>query len=242
MQAPKSLPKPQNWQDFESLCKKLWGEIWKCEEIKKNGRSGQTQHGVDVYGNPRGEKYYYGIQCKGKDGYTNKQLTQDEVLTEIEKAKNFVPKLKKLYFATTANKDAVIEAFFREKNLEHMDADLFEVHLYSWEDIVDLIGENRETYTYYVDSQNFKSSKEVDVTFENGEHEITLTPKFKQHVSIYVKDYSAEINKNLMNISALWDKVNAANSIYQTAAVVNMRQAKKSELCEFSSSHKKYRH
>ena len=27
MQAPKSLLKPQNWQDFETLCKKLWGEI-----------------------------------------------------------------------------------------------------------------------------------------------------------------------------------------------------------------------
>lgn len=41
MQAPKSLSKPLNWQDFEILCKKLWGEIWKRSEIKKNGRSGQ---------------------------------------------------------------------------------------------------------------------------------------------------------------------------------------------------------
>ena len=37
MQISKSLPKPQNWQDFETLCKKLWGEIWSCPEIKKNG-------------------------------------------------------------------------------------------------------------------------------------------------------------------------------------------------------------
>ena len=49
MQAPKSLLKPQNWQDFETLCKKLWGEIWECREIKKNGRQGQAQNGVDVY-------------------------------------------------------------------------------------------------------------------------------------------------------------------------------------------------
>lgn len=35
MQISKSLPKPQNWQDFETLCKKLWGEIWSCPEIKK---------------------------------------------------------------------------------------------------------------------------------------------------------------------------------------------------------------
>ena len=34
----KQLPKPENWQDFESLCKKLWGEVWKVDnKIKKKG-------------------------------------------------------------------------------------------------------------------------------------------------------------------------------------------------------------
>jgi len=225
MQAKKSLPKPQNWQDFESLCKKLWGEIWKCEEIKKNGRSGQSQHGVDVYGNPRGEKSYWGIQCKGKDEYSHKQLTEDEVLVEIENAKNFEPKLKKLYFATTANKDVVIEAFFRKKNIEHLEADLFELHLYSWEDIVDLIFEYRETYAYYVDSQNFRSSKEVNVTFGNGEHEITLIPKFRQHVKAYVKDYSADIKNSLMGMSHLWELNPTFNKLYQSAVTARMRVA-----------------
>jgi hypothetical protein len=40
MEASKSLRRPTSWQDFETLCKKLWGEIWSCPEIKKNGRSG----------------------------------------------------------------------------------------------------------------------------------------------------------------------------------------------------------
>ena len=66
MEAKKHLRKPENWEDFENLCKKLWGEIWDCKEIKKNGRKGQTQDGVDVYGIPKGEVSYYGIQCKGK--------------------------------------------------------------------------------------------------------------------------------------------------------------------------------
>lgn len=60
MKAPTLIKKPENWQDFESLCKKLWGEIWNCSDtIKKNGRSGQKQHGVDIYGVPKGEKQYY---------------------------------------------------------------------------------------------------------------------------------------------------------------------------------------
>ena len=94
MQISKSLPKPQNWQDFETLCKKLWGEIWSCPEIKKNGRQGQAQNGVDVCGMPKGESGYYGIQCKGKDDYTGKNFTIKEIDGEIEKAKSFIPALR----------------------------------------------------------------------------------------------------------------------------------------------------
>lgn len=45
-------PPPKNWQDFESLCHDLWKEIWKDPNAQKNGRSGQEQHGVDVFGQP----------------------------------------------------------------------------------------------------------------------------------------------------------------------------------------------
>ena len=45
----KAIRPPENWQDFETLCKKLFGEMWGCPNtIKKNGRSGQTQCGVDI--------------------------------------------------------------------------------------------------------------------------------------------------------------------------------------------------
>ncbi|RZK42683.1 MAG: hypothetical protein EOO90_06490 [Pedobacter sp.] len=216
MQAPKSLRKPLNWQDFETLCKKLWGEIWKCSEIKKNGRSGQLQHGVDIYGIPTSEKQCYGIQCKGKDEYSNKQFTVQEIEAEIEKAKEFKPALKKLYFATTANKDVVIEEFVRIKNLEHLENDLFEVHLFCWEDIVDLIDENPETYRFYIESQNFRDSKSVDVVFHNGEHEVTLKPKFKQHKTAYRKDYMKNLSPGLANMnhvfsSPMFDMVQRAS-------------------------------
>ena len=135
MKAKQQLRKPEYWQDFENLCKKLWGEVWKCPEIKKNGRQGQIQHGVDVYGIPFGESEFYGIQCKGKDDYSKALLTENEINSEIEKAKFFKPKLKKLYFATTANKDSKIEAFVRTKNIEHIKGELFEVHLFSWEEL-----------------------------------------------------------------------------------------------------------
>lgn len=115
MIAQTQLRKPSNWQDFEKLCKLLWGEIWACEDaIKRHGRQGQNQHGVDVFSYV--EKYggYCGIQCKGKDDYTNAQFTEGEIDTEIEKALGFEPKLKLLVFATTANKDAKIEGYIRK--------------------------------------------------------------------------------------------------------------------------------
>jgi hypothetical protein len=52
MKASLSLIRPINWQDFESLAKKQWGEIWNCTNIRKNGCRGNNQHGVDVYGRP----------------------------------------------------------------------------------------------------------------------------------------------------------------------------------------------
>lgn len=185
MDASLSLRRPNNWQDFETLCKKLWGEIWNCPEIKKNGRAGQTQHGVDVYGIPFGEDKYYGIQCKGKDEYTNKQFSEDEIKNEIEKAKLFQPPLKKLYFATTAVKDTGVEEFVRKQNIENIAIGLFEVHIFSWEDIVDLIDENKRTHDFYVKSQNFKTSKSVAVTFQDSLNKITLTPKYKKTIIHY---------------------------------------------------------
>jgi hypothetical protein len=182
MEISKSLRRPSNWQDFESLCKKLWGEIWAYPETKKNGRSGQNQFGVDVYGIPQNETEYVGIQCKGKDEYTDKQFTEKEIEEEIAKALLFQPKLKKFYLATTAVKDTNIEQFVREKNVEHISKGIFEVHIFCWEDIVDLIDENRQTYNWYVKNVNYKTSKSVKVTFQNNSSDLIITPKFKKIV------------------------------------------------------------
>ncbi|WP_222165919.1 restriction endonuclease [Edaphocola aurantiacus] len=185
MQAKVQLNKPANWQDFETLCKKLWGEIWQCREIKQNGRSGQAQHGVDVYGKPNGETQYYGIQCKGKDSYTHAQLTNAEIDTEIEKAKDFKPQIKKLYFATTANKDTKIEEYIRLKDLENQQLGLFEVHLFSWEDIVDLILEHKDTYNFYVKSIGFKVNLNTELTFLGDKNTMDVLCERQKHITKY---------------------------------------------------------
>ena len=178
MIAPTQMKKPSNWQDFEKFCKLLWGEIWVCEDtIKRHGRQGQNQHGVDVFAYV--EKYggYCGIQCKGKDDYTKAQLTEEEIDAEIEKAKGFEPDLKLLVFATTANKDAKIEGYIRTKDVENSNKGLFQVDIASWEDIVDQLERYRTTYNWYVNNCQFREATDVSVTFD-GENEVTIHPEF----------------------------------------------------------------
>lgn len=176
MIAQTQLKKPSNWQDFEKLCKLLWGEI--CEDsIKRHGRQGQNQHGVDVFSYVEKYRGYCGIQCKGKDDYANAQLTEAEIDAEIEKALGFEPELKLLVFATTANKDAKIERYIRKKDIENRVKGLFAVDIASWEDIVDQLERYRTTYNWYVNNCQFKDTTDVRVTFD-GEEEITIHPEY----------------------------------------------------------------
>ncbi|WP_404317901.1 restriction endonuclease [Malaciobacter canalis] len=129
-----SIPPPQNWQSFEDLCKDLWGKILQDKHIQLNGRSGQSQDGVDIYGVDAHSKEKYGIQCKQKTYYKN--LTIEEINSEIEKAKYFIPKLDKYILATTAQKDANIEKYVRELNNISHNGISFSVYVFGWDDIL----------------------------------------------------------------------------------------------------------
>lgn len=207
MKISQQIPKPENRQDFESLCKRLRWEIWICSEIKKNWRQWQNQNGVDIYGIPEGREQYFGIQCKGKDDYIHAQLSKKEIDEEIEKAKKFKPLLAKFYFATTANKDAKIEEYIRLKNIEHREKWLFELDLYSWEDIVDLIKENKNTYNYYVNSINFLNQHSVELSFEDETHEMNANVIFLRTKKIYkhkiINPLSTPFQEMIANMKAL---------------------------------------
>ena len=192
MKAPTQIKKPENWQDFELLCKKLWGEIWGCSDtIKKNGRSGQKQDGVDIYGVPKGENHYYGIQCKGKSDYSNSILTKNEIDSEIEKAKEFKPHLKRFIIATTSSKDVEIEEYVRERDIINRELGLFEVHLACWEDIVDLLKENRQTFQWYINDCQYKDNTDVEITFA-GANEIIIYPQYIKEITIYRKKQNTD--------------------------------------------------
>lgn len=182
----KTIRKPENWQDFESLCKTLWGEIWSIPmKIKKNGRNGQPQAGVDVYGVPKGEFNYWGIQCKGKDDSVNVKLTKKEIDIEIGKAKMFEPKLEVFIFATSMNKDSGIEEYVRLKDLESRGNGSFEILLFCWEDIADLLEENTDTLNTYLTGNSIRNKYDLEVYFSDFKLELNLKPKFLKKITKY---------------------------------------------------------
>lgn len=209
----KSIRKPSNWQDFETLCKMLWGEIWKIpDKIKKNGRLGQPQSGVDIYGIPKDKMGYSAIQCKGKDDYVNASLSEKEIEEEIVKAKMFTPAIETFIFATTANKDVNLEAYIRTRDMENREAGSFEILLFCWEDIADLIEVNRHTFNYYVLDNQFKSNYQMLLSFVNGEQTCVVKPWFKKKVT----KYSMNVKNN---------ELRSMNTLLQTTPLQNINKS-----------------
>jgi hypothetical protein len=131
------FPPPSNWPEFESLCCDLWRDIWSDPNTQKNGRQGQPQNGVDIYGRPGQGSEWAGVQCKGKDAFAIAPLKVSELLKEVEKAKSFRPLLSEFIVATTGPKDAQIEQVARKITDDHRKEGLFTVHVQGWQDIKD---------------------------------------------------------------------------------------------------------
>lgn len=125
-------PSPTDPIAFESLCADLWGAIW-GRAAHKNGRTGQPQAGVDIYGKHGSE--WIGIQCKQKDELLRSKLTSSELAEEVAAARRFVPPLKRFIVATTGPADARIQEEARRLTEEHTRHGLFEVEVWSWTEI-----------------------------------------------------------------------------------------------------------
>lgn len=127
---------PKNWQDFERSCRDLFECILNDPHTMMNGRSGQPQHGVDVYGRRGGNGGpWVGVQCKGKEG-TNygKKVTETELRKEVKKAFLFKPKLSEYILATTAPDDVTIQEVARLITEENERAGKsMTVVVYGWE-------------------------------------------------------------------------------------------------------------
>ena len=129
-----SLPKPKNWQDFERHTCVLFACVLNDPTTQQNGRSGQKQHGVDIYGyREKRHDCLVGVQCKEK---MEAQVTEEELRAELNKAKNFKPSLSEFILVTTAPRDQKIQEAARIITGELATTDQpIRVSAWGWEDI-----------------------------------------------------------------------------------------------------------
>lgn len=125
------LPKPANWQELETIVRDAQAQRWKSTTLTKNGRSGQKQAGVDIYG-PDDLGRPVGIQCKRY----KPPLALKHVTDEIAKAEKFNGQLTTLYIATTADHDAKLQEQIRSLSDARVAQGKFAVALLFWDEIV----------------------------------------------------------------------------------------------------------
>jgi hypothetical protein len=121
----------KNEDDFENLCLALWKRILGDPNAQRNGRRGQPQRGVDLFGRRNGSLNWVGIQCKVR---STGPLSERDVLTDVTSAKAF--NLTELIFATTAPRDEGLQEYARTLTELNHDEGLFSVSISSWDDIL----------------------------------------------------------------------------------------------------------
>ena len=146
----KQIAPPKDWGTFEDLCHALFKRVWQDPLAQKNGRRGQAQHGVDVFGSPNGDRRSFrAVQCKGKDSNYGSKAEWSEVLVEVAKAERFSPKLEHWVFATTAPVDGTLQKAARVISVERKAKGLFSVDVLGWEEIQALMVNAPEVITEF---------------------------------------------------------------------------------------------
>ena len=147
------IPKITDGEKFEYLCRDLWRNNSDYEFIELNGRKGQKQFGVDVFGRNVKSEEWLGIQCKVKA--IGQALTKSDIETEINKAKLFNPSLSVFKLCTTLDRDAKVQKIVRGIQTELSKSKEFKLEILFWDDIEEQLKEEDNFNIYYKYYQKF---------------------------------------------------------------------------------------
>jgi hypothetical protein len=120
--------------EFEELLRDICALEWNDPGTERNGRSGQSQWGVDVFGQPAGlSGDYYGVQCKLRP--SQKQLTKAQIQKEVSQAHDFPRQLIKLIIATDTPRDNQVQLLVDDISEFETNKGGFEVDIWFWPEI-----------------------------------------------------------------------------------------------------------
>jgi hypothetical protein len=127
------IPIPKSWDEFEDIVADIYVREWADKHLQRNGRAGQRQNGVDIFGRPAyANGLRAGIQCKRLE---ERKLTSATIKAEVKKAESFEPPLFEFIVVTTDKRDALVQKAVRVLNDERTNDGKFAVHVVFWEDV-----------------------------------------------------------------------------------------------------------
>jgi hypothetical protein len=138
------IPVPKDWQEFESLVRDAMILRWNSPNLQKNGRTGQSQQGVDVWG-PDEIGRRVGIQCKRH----NTQLNMTDVAEEVTEAEKFKGTLSALFLATTTDHDSTLQTKVRQLSDQRVAQGKFAVSIMYWDEIITSLALNPNVFKMY---------------------------------------------------------------------------------------------
>ena len=114
---PTQIRKPSDETEFEKHCVVLFKDLLNDPNVKRLGRRGQKQDGVDIIGKRnRDSKILVGIQCKLKSDRST--ITDTEVKKEVAAALSYKPPLQEYFILTTAPDDTALDQLCQKLSLE----------------------------------------------------------------------------------------------------------------------------
>lgn len=225
---------PTDWSAFERLCRDLWARVWDNSELQLNGRTGQAQSGVDVFGNIKKQAGNTGgIQCKKRDLFVDDSLTVGELSGIVEEAKTFNPTLREFVIAYTGKRNTALQEEARKISDANQGQGLFSVRVCSWDDIKDLLGPHSdlvEKYALIATGVSAKAIKEVkqtsDIILKLQVENIADTKAVAQNIGNLREDLGAltELTKSVVSGGELTGEY--SNEIDEIRNLINSHRPK----------------
>lgn len=128
--------RPTDPDEFESMIRDICALEWGDPHIKRFGRKGQKQYGIDIFGLPVDQqKIYRGAQCKLRT--KDNQLSETEIEAEIEGARQFPLPLDTLIIVTDTSRDTNTQILIEKISQREKASNGFQVGIWFWEDITE---------------------------------------------------------------------------------------------------------
>lgn len=194
---------PNDWPVFERLSRDLWARVWNNPGLQINGRGGQAQAGVDVFGDIKKEVGNTGgVQCKKRDAFVDDSLTVSELQGIVAEAKSFNPKLREFVIAYTGKRDVALQEEARKISAGNQTLGLFSVQVCSWDDMKDLLGPYPDIVEQYGLLATGVSAKSMEDVKQNTDSMLKLQV-----------ENSAETKAMAQNVGDIRDNLSALHEL-----------------------------